>query len=264
MKPFRAAALQTSPRFGEVENNLEAALAALPADCDLVVLPELFNTGYQFTSRDELQQLAEPIPDGPTSRRLLAEATARGIHLVAGLAENDGAGLFNTCLLARPDGSWERYRKIHLFWEEKDIFDPGDLGFSVVPACGTEIGLMICFDWIQPEAARTLALAGATVLCHPSNLVLPHCPNAMITRSLENRVYVILANRVGSEDRKDPPLRFIGQSRVIDPRGEVLATCDGQNPGAAAATIDPTAALDKQVTPRNHLWQDRRPETYRL
>jgi len=263
MSVVNVAAVQTSPIFGEVDANLESALALLPDGCDLAVLPELFSTGYQFRSRAEALRFAESIPDGPTCHWLLETAAARGLHLVGGLVEGDGRRLYNSCLLARPDGTWERYRKIHLFWDEKDIFDAGDLPFAVHAAAGLKVGLMICFDWIQPEAARTLALAGAELLCHPSNLVLPHCPTAMITRCLENRVYAITANRVGHEHRTDQALDFIGLSRVIGPRGEVLATCDEENPGVAQAEADP-AATDKQVTPRNHLWEDRRPEFYRL
>ncbi len=273
MSTLTVAAIQTSPVFGDREGNLAAALALVPPGCDLAVLPELCTTGYQFTSRDEALSLAEPVPDGQACRRLLAFAAERRVTVVAGLAElagpasgpPGGAGerCFNTAVLCRPDGTWALYRKVHLFWEEKSLFDPGDLGFPVFPACGTTLGLMICFDWIFPESARSLALAGAAVICHPSNLVLPHCPDAMITRCLENRVFAITANRVGEESRAGRTLRFIGQSQVVSPRGEVLAACAGSGTGAAAARIDP-AAIDKRITPRNDLFADRRPESYRL
>ncbi len=263
MNVIRAAAIQTSPRFGEVEQNVTSALAAVPDTCDLAVLPELFSTGYQFRSREEAWGFAENIPDGPTSQRILAASAEGNVTIVAGYPERDGDHLFNSCIMARPDGSWERYRKIHLFWDEKSIFDPGDLGFAVYGACATQIGLMICFDWIFPEAARTLALDGATILCHPSNLVLPHCPQSMITRCVENRVFAITANRVGREHRTTDPLAFIGLSRIIAPGGKVLATCDEENEGVACADIHPNLT-DKQITPRNHIWKDRRPETYRL
>jgi predicted amidohydrolase len=263
MTTIRAAAVQTSPRFGEVEHNVSAGLNVIPADCDLVVLPELFNTGYQFRSRQEAWDLAEEFPDGPTCQRLLQTASQKNTTIVAGLAERDGQQLFNSCLLARPDGHWDRYRKVHLFWDEKTVFDPGDLGFQVHTVCGVHVGLMICFDWIYPEAARTLALAGATILCHPSNLVLPHCPQSMITRCVENKVFGITANRVGSEHRTQTPLAFIGLSRIIDPGGKVLATCGEESEEVVVAELD-TSLTDKQVTPRNNLWEDRRPEFYRL
>jgi len=268
MSELTVAAIQTAPVFGDLTGNLEAALALVPPGCDLAVLPELCTTGYQFVSREEALSLAEPVPDGPACRRLLAFAAERKVTLVAGLAElardgGDGARCYNSAVLCRPDGTWALYRKVHLFWDEKLWFAPGDLGFPVFRACGTTVGVMICFDWIFPEAARSLALAGAAVICHPSNLVLPHCPDAMITRCLENRVHAITANRVGTESRTDQPLRFIGQSQIVSPRGEVLAACAGAGAGAAVARIDP-AATDKRVTPRNDLFADRRPESYHL
>jgi len=263
MTKIRAAAVQTSPKFGDVDHNVTSGLNAIPKSCDLAVLPELFSTGYQFRSRQEAWGLAEEIPTGATCVRLLAAAARLNTTIVAGLAERQGQKLFNSCILARPDGSWERYRKIHLFWDEKTIFEPGDLGFSVHAACGTRLGLMICYDWIYPESARTLALAGASVLCHPSNLILPHCPQSMITRCVENKVFGITANRVGSEQRTGAALEFIGLSRIIDPGGKVLATCSREKAETVCAELD-IELTDKQVTPRNHLWDDRRPEFYKL
>lgn len=266
MPLLTVAAVQTRPRFGRVSANVEAALALIPQGCHLAVLPELCTTGYQFRSREEAWALAESVPDGPVCRRFRDFAAARGIHLVVGLAERGPSAqpsqVYNSAVLLRPDASWAVYRKVHLFWDEKDIFTPGDLGFPVHEACGTRLGLMVCFDWFFPEAARTLALGGAQIICHPSNLVLPYCPDAMITRCLENRVFAVTANRVGREARTGQSLRFIGRSQVVSPSGERLASCGRVQVGAAVATID-TDGCAKQITPRNDLWADRRPEVYR-
>jgi predicted amidohydrolase len=257
------AAIQTSPIFGALRDNVDAALAQLPDDCDLAVLPELFSTGYQFRDRAEALAMAEEIPGGPTCARLREAAAGRKLHLIAGLAEKAADQLFNSAVLFRPDGTWGLYRKVHLFWNEKDIFSPGDLGLPVFPVLGTQLGIMICFDWVFPEAARSLALAGATLLAHPSNLVLPHCPRSMPVRCLENRVFGITANRVGGEERTGQRLEFIGQSRVIDPDGEVIAACDATQTGVARAVIDPALA-HQPLTPRNDWRTDRRPAAYRL
>ena len=261
MTVLRAAVIQTRPRFGEVPANLERALAMVPVPCDLAVLPELCGTGYQFTDRRELANLAEPLPDGPTGRALLAHAASSGTTLVAGLAERDGDHLSNTALLARPDGTWDRYRKVHLFWDEKLMFDPGDLGFPVFAACGTTVGIMICFDWLFPEACGTLARRGARVICHPSNLVLRHCPDVMPLRALENRVFTLTANRVGTECRAGQALQFIGRSVVASPRGERLAECGSDAEEAAVVDLD-LDRCDPYLTPRNHVVADRRPEFY--
>lgn len=256
-----AAVIQTDPAFGDPTRNLADALALVPPGCDLAVLPELCTTGYQFRHRDELRQLAECVPDGPTCQSLATHAAASGTTLVAGLAERDGDRLFNTAVLVRPDGRVDRYRKVHLFWDEKLIFDPGDLGFPVFDACGTTVGLMVCFDWMFPESAGTLARRGARIICHPSNLVLPHCPWSMPLRALENRVYTLTANRVGTEHRTDTPLTFIGRSTIASPLGEVLARGPQSEPKALVADID-LRRCDPWITPRNHIVADRRPEFY--
>ena len=265
MTRLRLAAVQTSPVFGEVDSNVDTALALVPADADLVVLPELFATGYQFRDRDELMALAEPIAGpvaGPTVARLRDHAAATDTTLCAGLAERDGDVLYNSSVLVRPDGSVEIYRKTHLFWNEKLIFTPGDLGFGVFEACGTTVGMMICFDWIFPEAARTLALRGAKILLHPSNLILDLCPDAMITRCIENRVFAVTANRVGTEDRTDgQALTFSGLSQICGPMGKALVRMGATGDGVASADIDLVDA-DRQLTPLNELWEDRRPEFY--
>ena len=121
---------------------------------------------------------------------------------------------------------------------------------------------MICFDWRFPESARKLALLGAQIICHPSNLVLPHCPNSMVVRALENNVFTITADRVGVENRTGEKLEFIGKSRIISPDGTVLGELGTEEPGFLAVEIDPALADDKNVTPRNDLFDDRRPEFY--
>ena len=166
-------------------------------------------------------------------------------------------------MLFRPDGSRDIYRKVHLFMDEKSIFTPGDLGFPVFEACGTTIGMMICFDWIFPEAARSLSLAGAEIICHPSNLLLPWCQAAMVTRCQENMVYAMTSNRVGSENRTGTELTFSGRSQVVSPLGERLAGLDKDETGAAVTTLE-LVEKDKLFTPGNDLWKDRRPGSYRL
>ncbi|MDX2475349.1 MAG: nitrilase-related carbon-nitrogen hydrolase [Candidatus Krumholzibacteria bacterium] len=265
MKELQIAAIQTHPVFGEVQTNIDTALGMVPSGCDLAVIPELFNTGYQFTSREEALALAENLTGdtpGPTCARLAQFAGDTGTTVVAGLAETCGDQLFNSAVLIRPDGSRGIYRKVHLFLDEKSIFTPGDLGFPVFEACGTTIGLMICFDWIFPEAARSLALAGAEVICHPSNLLLPWCQDAMITRCQENMVVAVTSNRVGTENRTGTALTFSGRSQIVSRLGEKLATLAKDGIGAATAAVE-ILEKDKLFTPRNDLWGDRRLDMYR-
>jgi predicted amidohydrolase len=124
---------------------------------------------------------------------------------------------------------------------------------------------MICFDWFFPESMRTLALMGADVIAHPSNLVLPFCPDAMPVRCLENKVFAVTANRTGTEKRKKGrPLTFIGKSGIVSPRGEILARAPDDGDAVLVIDIDPALSRDKALNPYNDMIKDRRPELYRL
>ena len=122
---------------------------------------------------------------------------------------------------------------------------------------------MICFDWRFPETARTLALLGADLIAHPSNLVLTHCPQAMITRCLENRVFAITADRVGTEDRLEgETLNFMGQSQVVDPNGNILIRASILDEAVHVVHLDLNLARNKALNSRNHIFNDRRIDLY--
>ncbi len=261
---IKASFYQGNPLFGSIGENMSTVLTALKnADCDLVVLPEFFATGYQFVSREEVKELAEEIPGGYTTRHLLNLSREKNMYIVAGLPERDGNRFFNSAILTGPEGYIGTYRKTHLFFEEKLYFNAGDTGFRVWNTGIGRIGIMICFDWFFPESMRILSLMGADIVAHPANLVLPYCPQAMPVRCLENRVYAITANRIGEEQRKEgPALRFIGQSRIVSPDGDVLITAHADEKAFMATEITPEKARDKTLNSMNDLFSDRRPEIY--
>jgi predicted amidohydrolase len=255
---------QFNPSFGKKDENIKKVMdVAAGAELELLVLPELFATGYQFTSVDEVSSLAEKVPDGKTTEMLIGLSREKGIFIVAGLPERDGDRFYNSAVLTGPEGFLGVYRKTHLFFEEKIYFSPGDTGFRVWDTGLGRIGIMICFDWFFPESMRTLALLGADVVAHPSNLVLPYCPYAMPVRCLENRVYAITANRTGTEDRKEgDPLNFIGQSLIVSPEGSVLASASGDEEILITVDIDPLRARNKALNPFNDVLKDRLPGSY--
>ena len=263
---MKVAVYQFAPEFGEKEKNLSKIEKALrKTDADLIVLPELCTTGYQFVSTDEIDALCEPIPEGPTVERFVRICAERKIFLVAGIGEKEEWVAYNSAVLIGPGGFIGSYRKVHLFCEEKRWFRPGDRDFSVYDVDRAKIGLMICFDWIFPEAARSLAALGADILCHPSNLVLPYCQDAMVTRSIENGVFTITVNRIGSEERGGKKrLTFTGGSQIVGPRGKILFRMGRAVEAIQEVDIDPSRARDKQITAENHLWNDRRPEAYQF
>lgn len=257
---------QSNPVFGEVKRNLDMVSTWLAqVECDLMVLPELFASGYQFVSKQEVESLAEPVPEGPTTRRLIELARARRMHLVAGLPERQEGRFFNSAVLVGPAGFLGVYRKAHLFYEETLRFSPGDSGFRVWDIGVAKVGVLICFDWIYPEAARTLALKGAEILCHPANLVLPHCPDAMVTRCLENRVFSVTANRIGFEERGGKErLTYIGKSEIVTPSGRILHRASNDQEEVAVLDIDPAEARNKCLNPYNDLLYDRQKHLYEL
>lgn len=255
--------LQFAPKFGMVDENVRYAVERISeGDGDLFVLPELFSTGYQFISHREVEELAEPIPDGKTVKTLSRLAKEKRIYIVGGIAEKVSDGYYNSAFLIGPSGYIGHYRKSHLFYEEKIYFKPGNTGFPVYSTEIGNIGLMICFDWIFPEAMRILALKGAHIVCHPANLVLPYCQKAMITRCLENRVFAVTANRVGCEERGGKRLKFTGGSQVVDPWGRVVMSLGSEEEVLHTVEIDLNLSKDKHITEMNDIFKDRRVDLY--
>ena len=255
--------LQFNPLFGEKENNYRVVEDLLKdIDADLVVLPELFNTGYAFLDKQELIELAEPV-DGVTSEFIHHLAREKNCALAYGFAEKVGESFFNSMSFVAPEGTIATYRKSHLFFEEKFLFTPGDTGFMVFAYHGVKLGMLICWDWIYPEAMRTLALQGAQIILHAANLVTPYCPDAMKTRAVENRIFIITADRTGDERRHNKNFHFIGMSQIVEPNGDILVRA-GEESCVQVALIDPDQALDKKMNIHNDLFRDRRKELYEL
>jgi predicted amidohydrolase len=182
--------------------------------------------------------------------------------IVTGFAERAERGIYNSAAAVDGSGVLLIYRKAHLFLDEKDLFLPGNTAFQPLNYRGVHIGVLICFDWAFPEAARTLALRGAHILVHPSNLVLQYAQKAMITRSIENGVFSITANRWGIETLGEKTLSFSGASQVVDDKGRVLADAPSGADSVRVCTIDPQQAENKYITSRNHLFADRRTDLF--
>jgi len=258
---MRIAIVQTNPVFGEMKSNVKDALTLMESvQADLYVLPELFNTGYNFVDEDEVNQLAETA-SGFTFQTVSTVAKKKHCYITYGFAEKSDR-LYNSSALVGPQGLIGVYRKVHLYYRETLFFTPGNLGFPVFDLPFGRVGMMICFDWIYPESARTLALKGALLIAHPSNLVLPYCPDAMVTRCLENRVFAATANRVGRENRGDVDLTYIGKSEIVSPRGEILTRLGDRKTGVAVVEVDLSLARNKKINDYNNLLQDRKVEHY--
>jgi len=256
---------QYEPRFGEVERNLDYVSEAISKiDAELIVLPELCFTGYTFTSKDEARSMAEDIKNSSTLQHIRKIAESNKSAIIYGFPELIDGKLFNSCAFVSPEGEVAVYRKLHLYYYEKEWFTPGDKQLEVIEFRGCKLGMMICFDWYFPEVMRTLALQGAHLICHPSNLVMSHCQNSMITRCLENGIFAITANRVGIEKRGKFDFLFKGSSQIVSNEGQILYRASPDKEEVGVADINFRTSENKRINSKNDLWSDRRPDFYRM
>ncbi len=255
--------IQTAPVLGDVDQTIRKIDRLLPhiRGAELLVLPELCNSGYNFESPGQARETSETVSDSVFLRYIGSVCREHQLHIVTGLNERDGDILYNSAVLVGPDGYLGKYRKLHLYMNEKDNFTPGDLDLPVFDINSCQIGMLICFDWLFPEVWRILALKGADLICHPSNLVIPGlAQRAVPIHAICNRVHVITANRVGTEG----DLTFTGCSTIATPNGEVVAQASPSKEETRLVDIDISLSRDKMITSRNHVFADRRPEEYTL
>lgn len=217
-------AIQMDVRTRDVAGNMERAYRhvqeAVRRGSDLVLLPEMWSTGFAYPDMVEVAQ-----ESFQATSRFMAETAREGkVWLVGSVAEPADGGVYNTLFWYSPAGEVAgTYRKAHLFapTHEDQHFLAGDR-VAVVP---TQLGLtggLICFDIRFPEIARKLVIDGATILLVAAQFPHPrssHWETLLRARAIENQVWVVAANRIGSSGGLD----YFGQSMIIDPWGEIVA-----------------------------------------
>jgi len=271
--PVRVACIQFEPKIGEKQRNVERSLeliaAAASRGTQLVVLPELCNTGYVFESRREAFGMAETIPDGSTVRAWAESARSHGLYIVAGITELADQALFNSAAVVGPDGFVGVYRKNHLWGEENLFFEPGNLGVPVFRTPIGRIACAICYDIWFPEVFRLAALQGADILCVPTNWVpmadqpadLPVMANVLAMGGAHsNSIFVAAADRVGIE-REQP---FIGNSLIVSCTGWPVAgpaSRDGEDVLVADLNLS-DARRKRNWNAFNQVLRDRRTDVY--
>jgi predicted amidohydrolase len=265
---MRVAVAQVEPKLGEKEHNLAMCFARLEeaavAGAELAVFPECAIPGYMWDSAEEALPYAEEIP-GPTTEAFERECARLNIHAITGLLERDNGTLYNAAILVGPEGLIGSYRKTHLPFLGVDRFvTPGD-EFKVFDTAIGKIGLIICYDLRFPEVTRTLALAGADIVALPTNFPMAarlQCEIIAPARAAENRIYLLVANRVGTERTGE----FCGRSQIVDPFGNRLAETDVTTETLLVADVDLELARDKDyVVPGEYelyLFGHRRPDLY--
>jgi predicted amidohydrolase len=271
MAEIAVAVVQMVPQLGKVEHNLGTMGKYIDQICteqnvDLIVFPELATTGYELGLR--FTDVAER-PAGHTVSLLAQRAADYSTHIVFGMVtkEKVESTIYNAAIIIGPDGEMlGEYRKLHLPGEERLAFRPG-FRLPVFEATFGQIGVLLGWDLAFPEAARSLALDGADLLCVCASWGHPPAEQRAVAveewrtynqaRATENALFVAASNRIGEEYT----YQFIGESMVVGPRGEVYASIDEEIEGYAVATID----LDSVRKTREELqiFQCRQPSAYR-
>ena len=265
------ACCQLAPKIGDLAYNrtlTERAIrqAALQG-AQVVVLPELVQSGYLFTDRFEALSLAET-RDGPILQLWQALARELNLVIVGGFCERlPGDELANSAAMIDANGLRAVYRKAHLWDAEKDIFTAGDAPPPVVETVHGRLGMLICYDLEFPEWVRLPALAGADLLCAPVNW--PDGPRPQTERPAEvlrvqanasvNRMFIAACDRYGHERG----VGWVQGSVIVDADGYPLAgRAEQGGEQMLLATLNLAEARNKRISARNDLHLDRRPQLY--
>src|SRR5215212_8437873 len=213
---------QLSPRLRQTKANIETmgSIVAEHPEADLIVLPELFLSGYTLSNIDKLAVQM----DGPELKRVTDMAGKYSTALVFGVPERVSGGIANSAFCVDEQGTIAAvYRKVQLYGgEESKAFIAGN-DLLVVELCGLKMGIMICFDVEFPEVARSLARVGAEMLVTISANMEPFGNDHAVfasARALENGLPHAYVNQVGPGEKN---LIFVGGSTVVSPDGEIYA-----------------------------------------
>ncbi|QJI35374.1 carbon-nitrogen hydrolase family protein [Pseudomonas sp. ADAK13] len=258
---MRVALYQCPPLPLDVAGNLKRLhqLAQEATDADLLVLPEMFLTGYNI-GLEAVGALAEA-QDGPSAQSIAALAKNSGVAILYGYPERGADGqIYNAVQLIDANGQRLcNYRKTHLFGDlDHSMFSPGDDEFPLVELNGWKLGFLICYDLEFPENTRRLALAGAELILVPTANMVPFDFVADVTvraRAFENQCYVAYANYCGQEGE----IQYCGQSSIAAPDGQRIAQA-GLDESLIVGTLDRQLMIDSRAANRYLL--DRRPELY--
>ncbi|NMX63461.1 carbon-nitrogen hydrolase family protein [Pseudomonas sp. WS 5079] len=258
---MRVALYQCPPLPLDVAGNLKRLhhVAHEAGDADLLVLPEMFLTGYNIGA-EAVGALAET-QDGPAAQTIAELARNAGLAILYGYPERAEDGqIYNSVQLIDATGQRRcNYRKTHLFGDlDHSMFSAGGDEFPIVELNGWKLGFLICYDLEFPENTRRLALAGAELILVPTANMVPFDFVADVTvraRAFENQCYVAYANYCGHEDQ----IQYCGQSSIAAPNGQRVAQA-GLDEALIVATLDHQLIRDAQAA--NHYLADRRPELY--
>ncbi|HZK80000.1 MAG TPA: nitrilase family protein [Humisphaera sp.] len=287
---FEHAASDKARNFSKIEGFVRSAVER---KIQLLVFPECCIVGYWFLrnlSRAQLDDLAETVPDGRSTQRLLKLSAETGITIGAGLIESADGKLYNSYVVAMPDGQWRCHRKIHAF--ESDHISAGNSYTVFDTPMGVRVGVLICYDNNIIENPRINALMGAQILLaphqtggcksfsphglHPIDTALWHNRTAnpdaikaeflgtngkawlmrwLPSRAHDNGMFLLFSNGVGIDDDE---VRT-GNSMILDPYGRTVAETNEPSDAMVVADLD----LSLIPTSNGRRWlRSRRPDLY--
>ncbi len=298
MRDIRVATVQFQHEPGNKAHNLgriaHFVTGAAASGVEIVVFPEMCITGYWHVrklTREAVEALAEPVPDGPSARELLRLSHEYGMSIGAGLIERgDDGRLYNAYVVAMPDGRWAVHRKLHVFVSR--FLSEGDRYTVFDTPHGCRVGVLICYDNNIIENGRATALLGAELLLAPHqtggcNSVSPHgmkpidpaiwarraedpatCEAEICgpkgrgwlmrwlpSRAHDNGMFLLFSNGIGVDDDE---IRT-GNAMVLDPYGATIA--ETRAAGDAMVVADLDASLLESSSGQRWL-RARRPELY--
>jgi predicted amidohydrolase len=274
-KNVNVSCVQMQPALADPETNLKRMqefveeIATARPETDLIVFPELINSGYECT-KEEFAAFAEElkvgagiddVPAGSSIAVMGALCRLYDLYIIYGLPEKDGAVMYNSAVCLDPDGKIVKvYRKAHPFADERKWCEAGT-DLTVFDTRFGKVGLMICWDTAFPEVARAYALQEADLLVVATNWESPYSADWDLftkARALDNTLHLVSANRIGF----DKTLGFFGHSNIINPVGQVIESLDEEVEGIIHAELDlsQTAKLREEYYT---FFTDRQPEIYR-
>ena len=278
MRKVTAAVTQMSCSRDREENLQKAeglVRQAAEQGAQIILLQELFETQYFCQTQNfAYMDLARPLSESPAVKRLSVLAKETETVIPVSFFERYGNTAFNSVAVLDADGSvLGVYRKTHmpdgLPYAEKFYFTPGDTGFRVWNTRYGRIGVGICWDQWFPEAARSMALLGAELLCYPTAIgseptlgidSKAHWQRCMQGQAAANLVPVLVSNRIGTETEGESSMTFYGSSFITDETGGIVEEADRSTETVLVHTFD----LDQTALRRREwgVFRDRRPEMY--
>ncbi|MFT9846384.1 carbon-nitrogen hydrolase family protein [Aneurinibacillus sp. REN35] len=247
---IKVAAVQTNPRIADAAYNLAQSITfireAAGQGAKVIVFPECALTGYCFESREDAEQAALHA-NGEWVEKLTKEARDADAYIVTGFIEKRNEKLYNSLAIIGPEGLIKIYTKAHLPQLGVDNFvEPGCDPFIPVDTAVGKLGVLICYDIRFPEQARALALQGADILIHITNLPLTASSQLdylLPARANENHVHIISSDRVGEERG----FVFLGRSTIYDVDGAIISQANDTDEMIIYAELDLTQSREKSV-----------------